>query len=420
MEAFTTAVHSPITRRRLVQAAALSPLAYLISGCSESQQHRAPAVNNSLTVRVMVMENRPQVDLSAQQPPIVRVGNASPEQIGLSDGASVNISHTGAGWKIGNLDFDNGELCIEPAPEGSASVEGRAFRGKYRLVPRVNGKFDVINDIDVDGYLMGVIGKELYANWHPEAYRAQAVVARTYALYLARTGLPGAHYDLFADTRSQMYGGIAGESAKSRAAVEDTRGMVVAFGPPGEERIFKAYYSACCGGISQPVTIFGEPPLDALVEQNIGPRCSASTKFNWAPIVVSKSEITRRLRIWGSNQNAPEKTIGDVSHIDIYSTNRFGRPVSFTITDARGYRYRLGCEDLRLAINTDASEGTKLWSSFCNPINEPTAIRFADGHGLGHGVGMCQWCAEAQATAGVPYKQIVLGAFPKAVVVRAY
>src|SRR6185437_5900357 len=146
------------------------PVAFLLpAGCSESQ-HRVDVTQGSLMVRVLVMENRPQVDLSATQPPLVRVGTGSPEQIGIADGLAVNISHTGAGWKIGNLDFPTGELCIDPADEGSASVEGHAFRGKYRLVPRANGKFDVVNDIDVDGYLMGVIGKELYANWHAGAY----------------------------------------------------------------------------------------------------------------------------------------------------------------------------------------------------------------------------------------------------------
>ena len=75
---------------------------------------------------------------------------------------------------------------------------------------------------------------------------------------------------------------------------------------------------------------------------------------------------------------------------------------------------------MRFAINTDAPEGSKLFSSFCQPLDEGKSIRFADGHGYGHGVGMCQWCAEQQATAGAGHKDIVLGAFPKAVVVKAY
>ncbi len=419
MEALTNGFAFRPTRRDILRTAAISPVAVslLSTGCSQSQP---PGIvqQGPPMVRALVLENRPRVDLSATEPPMLRVGGGSAERVALP--ASTPVVYTGSGWKVGNLEFATGELSIEPVGEGSVSVDNHSYRGRYRFVPKAGGKFDVVNDITVEGYLMGVIAKELYSNWHEEAYRAQAIVARTYALYEARTGSPGTHYDLFADTRSQMYGGIAGESAKSRSAIEETHGMVVAFGPSGEERIFKAYYSSCCGGITQPATIFGDPPCEPLIEQNIGPRCAASTKFSWPAVVMSKSEITRRLRIWGANNNAPEKTIGDVSKIDVFSMNRFGRPTSFAITDVRGYRYRLGCEDLRLALNTDATDGVKLFSSFCKPINEAGAIRFADGHGFGHGVGLCQWCAQQQASTGVSYKQIVLGAFPKAVLVRAY
>src|SRR6185437_1537535 len=77
--------------------------------------------------------------------------------------------------------------------------------------------FDVINDVDVDGYLMSVVPREMFPQWPLEAYKAQAIVARTYALYVARTAPMGTNFDLFADTRSQVYGGIHDESAKSRS-----------------------------------------------------------------------------------------------------------------------------------------------------------------------------------------------------------
>ena len=300
-------------------------------------------------------------------------------------------------------------------------MDGHAFRGHYRFLPKANGKFDVINDVDVDGYLMGVLAEELLKNWHDEAYRAQAIVARTYALYEAGSATSAARYDLFADTHSQMYTGIDGETSKSRSAVEATRGMVVAYGPPGQERIFKAYYSSCCGGVSQTAaSAFDEPNVDTLIDRNVGQRCSASSKFSWPTIVISKAEITRRLRAWGASVNAPEKDIADVVRVDVGTANEFGRPSSFYITDVRGMRYRLCSEDFRHAMNTDTGSSPKLPSTFCRPVNDATSVRFTDGHGLGHGVGMCQWCAEAQAAAGVSHEQIVIDAFPKSVIVRVF
>ncbi len=152
---------------------------------------------------------------------------------------------------------------------------------------------------------MGVLEKELLPRWHDEAFLAQAIVARTYAIYVARTNAAGSTFDLFADTRSQVYGGIVAETARSRRAIEATRGVVVAFGPTGEERIFKAYFSSCCGGVSQTATAaFGDPPSEVFTEQNVGTRCSGSTKFSWPTLTITKVEITRRLRLWGTRNNA--------------------------------------------------------------------------------------------------------------------
>jgi stage II sporulation protein D len=412
-----------MTRRDLLRAAAVSPVAslpFLQSGCTSSQ-NKVATPQGIPAVRVLVLENRPKVELSATEPAAVRVGGGPVQRDAVPAGSRVPVLSTHSGWTIGGRSYAAGELTIESAADTAVSVDGRAYRGNYRFLPRANGKFDVVNDVDVDGYLMGVVAREMYPNWHDEAYRAQAVVARTYSLYIVRTIAAGTHFDLFADTRSQVYGGIAGESAKSRAAVEETRGWVVAYGPPGDERIFKTYYSSCCGGITQSAaSAFGEPVFEPLSEQNIGPRCAASPKYSWPDVVVTKREITRRLRQWAMNNKEPSSAIVDVARIDILSNNGFGRPSSFLITDIRGMRYKLGCEDLRFAINTDAPEGSRLFSSFCQPVDEGNAIRFADGHGYGHGVGMCQWCAQQQALAGVPHQQIVLGAFPKAVVVKGY
>jgi hypothetical protein len=83
-------------------------------------------------------------------------------------------------------------------------------------VPTAAG-FDVINDVDVDGYLKSVVPKEMLPDWTVEAYKAQAIVARTYALYTAKTS-GGQTWDLFPDTRSQVYGGLASETPKSQQA----------------------------------------------------------------------------------------------------------------------------------------------------------------------------------------------------------
>jgi SpoIID/LytB domain protein len=214
---------------------------------------------------------------------------------------------------------------------------------------------------------------------------------------------------------------LTAETERSRAAVEETSGIVVAAGPPGQERIFKAYFSACCGGIGQSAAdAFGDPPSRELTEQKVGSLCNESPRFNWAPIELSKTELTRRIRAWGTKRGNPVKNMAPLARLDILQYNQFGRPVQFVLTDARGVRYSLTGEETRWACDAEANGGPTLFSSFFNPINNPDSIRFADGHGSGHGVGMCQWCAEARAERGMRHEDIVILSYPGSKLVRAY
>src|SRR5262249_38397831 len=117
-------------------------------------------------------------------------------------------------------------------------ANGQPYRGKLRLVASGTGKLDAGNAVDSGSSLKGVVPKEMLWDWHAEAYRAQAIVARTYALYEWRMAqqAAGRSFDLYADTRSQVYGGASGETARASAAVDDTAGIVVAYGEAGQER----------------------------------------------------------------------------------------------------------------------------------------------------------------------------------------
>ena len=86
-------------------------------------------------------------------------------------------------------------------------------------------------------------------------------------------------------------------------------------------------------------------------------------------------------------------------------------------SDAKGTQYALTAEEMRWAVNTG---GLVLKSAFVKPITEGDSVRFAEGHGWGHGVGMCQWCAQSQAEQGLRGEEIVLRSFPGAKLVRAY
>jgi stage II sporulation protein D len=407
----------------LFRTCVVALLVCMPAGCAQKATKAGPPTGVP-TVRVRLLEAQAEVSVASTESLAFREApGVQPRALSVARRQSVPVQRTHSGWRVGNLNVDAVELTFIPFGEGGVlSINGKLYRGDCRLVPVAPGKFDVVNDVDLESYLKGVLARELLRDWHEEAYKAQAIVARTYALYELKTNSPGQHYDLHTDTRSQVYGGVGAENGLSRTAADDTAGVVVAHGAPGHERIFKAYFSSCCGGITQSASdAFGDRPHEALSDQNVGARCNPSPHFNWPPFVIRKDELTRRLRAWGATKNRAEQSMAAVTRLDIAFANRWGRPVRFMLTDARGQRYSIGGTELRMAINSGAPDGEPaLKSSFFTPNNESDVIRFVDGHGFGHGVGMCQWCAQTQAESGVPHEQIILGAYPGSSLQRAY
>ncbi|HSK15375.1 MAG TPA: SpoIID/LytB domain-containing protein [Gaiellaceae bacterium] len=109
-------------------------------------------------------------------------------------------------------------------PGGSPlRLNGKAYRGRID-VRKAGGRLSARNDIGVQQYLRGVVAWEMPSSWHMEALKAQAVIARTYGLVSRK---PSGWFDLYPDTRSQVYGGVAAEHPRTDQAVSATAGEVV-------------------------------------------------------------------------------------------------------------------------------------------------------------------------------------------------
>jgi stage II sporulation protein D len=129
-------------------------------------------------------------------------------------------------------------VCLRGTAENG--VSSGSYRGTLRIY-RDAGASVVVNDVGLESYLFGVVASEMPSSWAVEALKAQAVVARSYAL---RSRRPTEEYDVFADTRSQMYRGIAGEALASTAAVRATRGLAVRYGV----EIAQTFFHSTSGG----------------------------------------------------------------------------------------------------------------------------------------------------------------------------
>jgi len=406
----------------------LTPILFLLANCTEESEN-AWTANPAQRIRVRLVESADRITLAAGANPQVSVeSQPGSRMLAVPKGGTI-VGLDGNQWNIGGVEVGTGNMTFSPGSDEGIRINGTAYRGVIKFVALGDGKFDVINDLPVDDYLKGVVTKEMFSSWHGEALRSQAIVARTYALYEAHTGGLSRYWDVYPDQRSQMYGGIDGETPQGVAAVESTSGIVLTYGG-GSGKIFKAYFSSCCGGVTQSVTdaFPGEPYLPPLAEHVNGTCCSASKYFNWGPITLPKTEIVRRIHAYAERRGAaegrvvPEMQITGIAGLQVAAVNQFGRPSRVMLTDSRGVQYSMAAEEMRTAINTDPASGPTLPSSFCKIKTDPTSdsVTFYDGHGYGHGVGMCQYCAEAQAAAGQSCEQILASAYPKSSLVRAY
>lgn len=135
-------------------------------------------------------------------------------------------------------------LVLRPDNDGFVSTKGRWYRGKL-MVKNINNKLTVINDINLEEYLKGVVPSEMPSSWELEALKAQAIAARSYAL--ANLGKQSKYgYDLKDNTEDQAYGGASSETERTNKAVDETLGLVLTY----DMKIISAYYFASAGGMT--------------------------------------------------------------------------------------------------------------------------------------------------------------------------
>jgi stage II sporulation protein D len=332
-----------------------------------------------------------------------------------------SIRRSGGAWIVGNSSLRANRLVVETIdsqPNKHVGFSGKTYHGKLVLTPRGPNAFIVVNHVNLDDYLAGVLAKELFGSWHVEAYRGLAVAARTFAYYnMMHSGSSG-YYDLEDGVKSQVYGGIMGETTKSRQAVNSTRGWVLTANYRGKDRIFMPQYSSCCGGhVNAAIVLRDAPPIKPLQGGQADQHCTASSKYRWAPVRISKSELFRLL----CGNHSQVRALGGLRTIQVAQKLAHGRAVWVNLIGVNGKTVRLRAEKIRLAmIFSSTPRYKKLYSMNCQIVDTGSGFEFRNGRGYGHGVGMCQYGLQGKALAGWRAEQIIGFYYPGAKIVKLY
>jgi stage II sporulation protein D len=416
-------------------------------------------VDSRFWVRVLLLNDATACMIEAGSP--LHLGSAGGPLLGRTS-VPVPVRLVGGQLQLGATPRHDDDVLLSPEQPHIFRLDGKEYRGRLRLIVNPDGQsFDAVNLVPLEPYLAGVVGREMHDCWEPPALQAQAIAARTYCLFTKNRFGVNRHYDVRRTQASQVYDGVAAESAPVWDAVNRTCGQVLieldgqradrssasrAGAPPwwtaawnpdaGSENetlpspatgrgcnlprcsLFPAYYSSTCGGhTSSSEEAFGVSygPLQGVA----CPYCRDVARpeiFYWPTATFDRETITKQLLGRYPNLAA----LGEITDITVMAERSFGSFSRFErirLTGSTGKTDTLRGEDLRLALDPS---GRKIRSAACRIVPWGTGWAFVSGQGWGHGVGMCQHGAQGMARLGHEAQSILQYYYSGAQIVNVY
>lgn len=296
------------------------------------------------------------------------------------------------------FEFDCGKdlnLAVSPQTSYEPAVtwfKGYRYHGDFEYVRRSGDKLTVINIVDIEDYVKGVIPYEMSGSWPIEALKAQALCARTYAAsHFNANSYYG--FDVTNDTYSQVYRGLTGATSTSDAAVEQTAGIYILY---AGEPISAMYCSSNGGATEDSENITGNAVgyLRGKVDSFEAAAASINANSSWTD-TLTRSQLAEKANTLGfsiASADSIEITYSDTGNvIGMKLTDSNGRSASFS--GKACYEFctsTLGLKSISFEISENGDSVTFI------------------GSGWGHSLGMSQFGAYAMAkTYGFTYDQIV-------------
>ena len=305
-------------------------------------------------------------------------------------------------------------------------VDGSMFRGEIEFLIKGNALM-LINHIDLEEYLYGVVPSEMFASWPDEALKAQAVAARSFIL-LKMQGYVSREYDVYVG-KDTAYRGFNREKNQTTAAVDETYGIAL-FTPRGTP--MDALFCTNCGGYtSTTATAWGSRNtgnLAAVPDKKIKKNTSSPSAGEIAKFIKNPPDMycymapyaaystfrwcTQLTREELEEMIDPSHTMGYIKGIQVNSRDIGGRVTSLTVQGTLGV-FVLGTQEIRAKLG-----GLKSSLFICeyqlSKSGLPEVFTFIGG-GWGHGIGLCQTGACGMAVSGIGFREILSHYYPEAV-----
>ncbi|MCU0342937.1 MAG: SpoIID/LytB domain-containing protein [Ignavibacterium sp.] len=311
---------------------------------------------------------------------------------------------------IGNKDFSADRFFLLSDDENEIiKIDGRQFRGRL-VISNVDSEIKMVNQIGLEDYVKGVMTKEMPIGKGTENYdalKAFSICARTYAYNKINENKN--FFDIYPDTRDQVYGGVEGETNFTNEIVDETAGQILVY----ENEPAIIFYHSTCGGFTEDVSnVFSKKNISYLsgIKDGDEPYCKISPRFEWTE-EYSESTLIERL----FNAKLIESKRYRISDINIKSRFNSGRvnELEITLKDNSGKENNILISGNRIrSIIRSADDKSILRSTFFNTDIDNNKNIIISGKGNGHGVGLCQWGAIGQSKKGIDFEEILNHYFP--------
>lgn len=279
-------------------------------------------------------------------------------------------------------------------------INGRKYRGQVVLRRDKRGRLNIINEVNIDDYLYGVLPHEISPAWSLETLKAQAVASRTLALYRKGRGR-AKDYDLDATVFTQVYRGVESEDQRTNQAVKETRGKVLTY----KEKIINSIFHATCGGHTEDAANVWRESEEPYLKGVPCTFCKDSPYYEWEERVKER-DLRNILQKKGLD-------LGRIKEIELTEKSPSGRAIKIAIRHRKATQ-PLTANNFRLFFGPDFMRSTLFTVS-----KEKNEFIFK-GHGWGHGVGMCQWGAKGMAEQGKDHREILKHYYTGAEIEKAY
>lgn len=306
------------------------------------------------------------------------INNTNNKEINIKfDGKNINLN--GKNFNLNNFPQNGAFLISSDSPIYVDKIK-RNYGGAISF--RVNNKkLDIVNRVDMDEYLKGVLPKEMSPSFPMESLKAQALCSRSFAINNYNKFIKNG-YNLDDTTRSQVYYGKDVEEKTTNKAVEETIGQVIKY----DGKVAETIFCASSGGYTV--------------------ASSEAWGGNSVPYLISK-EDPYSVHPWKyelKNSDLKKLNLSDVFSVSL-DYNNSNRVNNLTFSTSKG-DVKIKATDFRQKI------GNTIIKSTLFDVNVIGNKVFVSGKGYGHGVGMSQYGAVEMAKKGSNYKDIIGFYFP--------